>query len=161
MQRAGCGERTLWACLSPSIVLNTDWTATLFAVSGWASKREFVGSCFWEMQGHILLPAQLDPGPEDAIRLSLFLDGYSSLTCQLYPQASSIYVGPRQPWPSLLCPSHSHKSFRIYFYLSCIVSHTQSWTKFCDSDCRDQGHSPISEWVGKGTGIRKGDLDGV
>ena len=55
MQRAGCGERTLWARLSPSIVLNTDWTATLFAMSGWASKREFVGSCSWEMQGHILL----------------------------------------------------------------------------------------------------------
>ena len=44
-----------------------------------------------------LTAAQLDPGPEDAIRLCLFLDGYSSLTCQLYPQASSIYVGPRQP----------------------------------------------------------------
>ena len=59
-----------------------------------------MGVCWLMFPGNArahLTAAQLDPGPEDAIRLCLFLNGYSSLTCQLYPQASSIYMGPRQP----------------------------------------------------------------
>ena len=96
--------------------------------------------------------AQLDPGPEDAIRLSLFLDGYSSLTCQLYPQASSIYVGPRQP----------HAAHDEVFSVQVIPTKVSEFTSICPVLCLIPSpgansvtlivetrvtHPPLSEWA--------------
>ena len=86
----------LWARLSPSTVLNTDWTTTLCAVSGWAGKWGFVGSGSWEMQGHILLQHSWVLGlrmRSDCVSFWM----YTLLSHVSFILRQAVYVGPRQP----------------------------------------------------------------